>query len=321
MDFVLSKIVGIPFIQRPFQKLEDPDYYGVANSTNLRIPIQEGQELGAWLMRPKEKDNLPSSKERWNFISSSQALAKYSENDKSATNPPNIYFTEPGEIAVLYLHGNAETRSFGHRRELYKKLLKLGLVILAPDYRGYADSYGGFSFKASQSSMAMDAQRSFEFLKKHTHPSSKIIVWGHSLGTGITTTLSYNLRESTESPDAYVLESPFSSMQDEVGTFQAAKGLSLLMDVNKLIKDSDLAFDSASVIQHIKEPIAILHAKDDKVVPFELGEKLYTTALSNGCNVIFFPFEYDLRLGHENICKAESFLDIVKQIMSMVKNS
>ena len=83
MDIILSKIVGIPFIQRPFQKLEDPDYYGVSNSTNLRIPVQEGQDLGAWLMRPKEKDNLPSSKERWNFISSSQAISKYSEKDAS----------------------------------------------------------------------------------------------------------------------------------------------------------------------------------------------------------------------------------------------
>jgi len=320
MDFILSKIVGIPFIQRPFQKLEEPEYYGVGNATNLRIPVQEGQELGAWFMRPKVKENLPSSKERWNFISSSQAISKYSENDEGASNGQRIYFTEADETAILYLHGNAETRSHGHRRGLYKKLLKLGFVVLAPDYRGYADSYGGFSFKASQNTMAMDAEKSFEFLKKHAHPNSKIIVWGHSLGTGITTTLAYNLKESNERPHAYVLESPFSSMEDEVGTFQAAKGLKLVMDVNKLIKDSDLTFDSTAFISHIKEPIAILHAKGDWVVPYKLGEKLYTTALNNSCNVRFFDFEYHLGLGHENIYKAESFDDILKQIMLMLKN-
>ena len=316
MEFILSKIVGIPFVQRPFQKLDDPGYYGVENAVSLRIPVQEGQELGAWLIRPNKNDDSASSAERWNFISSSQAISKYQENDHIVSKSPKIYFTEPGEIVILYLHGNAETRSFGHRRRLYKKLLKLGIAILAPDYRGYADSYGGFTFKASQASMALDAKASFEFLKKHAHPNSKIIVWGHSLGTGITTALSNDLKESQERPDAYVLESPFSSMKDEVGTFQAAKGLNLLMDVNKLIEDSDLSFDSANVIQHIKEPIAILHAKDDKIVPFELGEKLYQAALNHSCNVQFFPFEACLGLGHENIYKAESFQDVVKEIIS-----
>ena len=221
----------------------------------------------------------------------------------------------------MYLHGNAETRSFGHRRELYKKLLELGIVILAPDYRGYADSYGGFAFKASQTTMAMDAKASFDFLKKYTHPSSKVIVWGHSLGTGITTTLADKLKESPKKPDAYVLEAPFSSMEDEVATFQAAKGLGLVMDVNKLIKDSDLAFDSANFIKDIKEPISILHAKDDKIVPYELGEKLYQIALNNSCNVRFFPFEKCFGLGHENIYKAKSFGDVVKEILANLNES
>ena len=259
--------------------------------------------------------------ERWNFISSSEAISKYPEHETVTSKVPKLFLTEPDEIVILYLHGNAETRSFGHRRELYKKLLELGIVILAPDYRGYADSYGGFAFKASQTTMAMDAKASFDFLKKYTHPSSKVIVWGHSLGTGVTTTLADKLKESPEKPDAYVLEAPFSSMEDEVGTFQAAKGLGLVMDVNKLIKDSDLAFDSASFIKDIKEPISILHAKDDKIVPYELGEKLYQIALNNSCNVRFFPFENSLGLGHENIYKAKSFGDVVKEILSNLNES
>ena len=88
-----------------------------------------------------------------------------------------------------------------------------------------------------------------------------------------------------------------------------------------MIKDSDLAFDSANFIKDIKEPISILHAKDDKIVPYELGEKLYQIALNNSCNVRFFPFENSLGLGHENIYKAKSLGDVVKEILANLNES
>ena len=60
---------------------------------------------------------------------------------------------------------------------------------MAPDYRGYADSSGGFRFQTSETTMAVDAKISYYFLKKYIHPNSKVIVWGHSLGTGVTAKL------------------------------------------------------------------------------------------------------------------------------------
>jgi len=170
--------------------------------------VESGQEIGAWFIRPNREDVIGTS-ERWTQILSKSCTscdilggklplsanhtckdeANKHEICSTVSNHSEIYLTEPDETVILYLHGNAETRSLGHRRELYKKLQGSGIVILAPDYRGYADSYGGFMFRISESSMARDGEMSFQFLKKYIHPSSKIIVWGHSLGTGVTTKL------------------------------------------------------------------------------------------------------------------------------------
>lgn len=336
--FVLSKIVCIPFVRRPFQKLNDPSYYGVTNAINLCIPVEPGQEIGAWFIRPNREDVI-GAYERWTRISSKLSTscnilggklphsANHTCKDVSnehkicsaVSDPSEIYLTEPDETVILYLHGNAETRSFGHRRELYKKLQALGIVVLAPDYRGYADSYGGFMFRISESTMAHDGQMSFQLLKKYIHPSSKVIVWGHSLGTGVTTKLANEVREACARPDGYVLEAPFNKMKDEVGTFLMAKGVKVCLDVDKIIEKSDLTFDSEHFIQHIKEPVFIMHAKDDKIIPYELGRQLYHVAMNSSCKVKFFSFEKNLHLGHDYIYKAEFFGDVVKEVVSSVK--
>ena len=192
--FALSKIICIPFIRRPFQRLNDPNYYGIENSINLRIPVESGEELGAWFIRPHKQGSL-SSIDRWKSLSSTNVTSTSILKDKrqqcgtkiesvepsagvclSDSKVSEIYLSEPNETVILYLHGNAETRSHGHRRELYKRFQALGIVVLAPDYRSYADSYGGFMFRTSESSMAWDAEMCFKFLKKFIHPNSKVIV-------------------------------------------------------------------------------------------------------------------------------------------------
>ena len=201
--FVLSKIICIPFIRRPLQKLDRPDYYEMRNAINLKIPINPIADLGTWYIRACDK--RMTSSERWKLIESSKEInqckqiSKHLESDNDCykktrnssyqTSHSNTFLTEPDETVILYLHGNSETRSQRHRRELYKKFQALGLVVMAPDYRGYADSYGGFTFQTSESTLCEDAIKTYYFLKQYIHPSNKVIIWGHSLGTGVTTRL------------------------------------------------------------------------------------------------------------------------------------
>ena len=185
------------------------------------------------------------------------------------------------------------------------------LVILAVDYRGYADSYGGSSFETNECSMVQDGLAAFQFLKKYIHADSKLIVWGHSLGTGVTTKLAYELRETSDRPDGYVLESPFNTLKTEAGSFWLAKLLKYTIDVDKLIEDSNLAFDSERWIQTVKEPVFILHAEDDNIVPFEFGKRLFEVALEHSVKATFYPFERCLGLGHEHIHRADSLKTII----------
>ena len=196
--FVLSKIICIPFIRRPFQKLNNPDYYGVRNAINLRIPINSDYEIGSWFIRPDNTGMCTS--QRWESILLEEAELQFGLNklqtrsriDRSCiehNGHTNTNLTDREETVILYLHGNAETRSHNHRVQLYKKFQKLGLVVMAIDYRGYADSDGGFNFQTSELTMCQDAISTYQFLKRYLLPSNKVIVWGHSLGTGVTTKL------------------------------------------------------------------------------------------------------------------------------------
>ena len=107
-------------------------------------------------------------------------------------------------------------------------------------------------------------------------------------------------------------------MKDEVGTFLIAKGFKLCLNVDKILEKADLTFNSELFLQKITEPIFIMHAKDDGIIPYQLGRQLYQVAVNNSCNVKFFPFEKNLHLGHDYIYKAELFDDVVKEVVSSV---
>jgi len=81
---------------------------------------------------------------------------------------------------ILYLHGISGSRYNTHRLELYRVLQSLDFHVLAVDYRGYADSSDVI---LSEQGVATDAKAVFSYIKTHSN-RSKIIIWGHSLGTG-----------------------------------------------------------------------------------------------------------------------------------------
>ena len=69
----------------------------------------------------------------------------------------------------------------------------MGYHVLAIDYRGYGDSS---KQTPSQTSMVEDGHAAFHWIQKHSHPSSSIFIWGHSLGTGVTSKLAHVLTHS-----------------------------------------------------------------------------------------------------------------------------
>lgn len=69
-----------------------------------------------------------------------------------------------------------------------------------------------------------------------------------------------------------------------------------------------LRFESDKYISQYRQPVLIMHAEDDYVIPFHLGYKLYRTALDTRNKtwgpVEFKRFDESFHYGHKYICRA-----------------
>ena len=65
-----------------------------------------------------------------------------------------------------------------------------------------------------------------------------------------------------------------------------------------------MSFDTTLWLPQIQEPVMILHARDDQVIPFALAQELFENTKKQKENVEFFPFDADLKLKHDGIFEA-----------------
>ncbi len=165
-----------------------------------------------------------------------------------------LYLSEPNsEFTVLYSHGNAE--DIGDIREVLEAFRNKGFSVLAYDYHGYGTSSG----TPSEKNTYEDAEAAYEYLVgKLGCPPDRIIALGRSLGGGAATHLACRKKLA-----GLILEGAF------VTAFRTATHFPLL------------PFDKFRNIDKIKQvhcPILVIHGKNDEIVPFWHGEKLFETA-------------------------------------------
>jgi fermentation-respiration switch protein FrsA (DUF1100 family) len=174
---------------------------------------------------------------------------------------------------IFFFHGNAsDVSDFAQFGEIFHRQ---GWGVVLADYRGYAGNSG----KPSEQGLFDDARA----LLAAIHPSGPVLLWGHSLGTGVAAQLA-----SEGLGDALVLEAPFTSLA-EVGA-----ELYPLFPVEWLLTDR---FDTASLVPTIDMPVLIFHGTIDPIVPFALGQKL---AESFGARAAFVPMENVGHIPHQH---------------------
>jgi len=310
VTYVVSQAICVPFIKEPFQDLAHPlGGYALKNAMNLRITIngrEEEAEIGGWFLQPLDYigGNLPID-----------------NNEQFVKNQQDGFLIQENQTVILYLHGNAETRAQYHRRALYILFQKMGYHVLAIDYRGYGDSS---KVTPSQTTMVEDANSAFNWLEENSHPSANIFIWGHSLGTGVTSKLAHVLTHSSRLSGIF-LEAPFNRMLDEVHTFRLSRLLPWIgLDIAETLSLADLLFDSTHWLQNVKIPILIMHAEDDQVIPFHLASKLYDDLKRAGGNVQFHSFSSEQRLRHSGIFQAKNpttLSDIVTAFVEKIVQS
>lgn len=330
MAFLVSQIISIPFIKRPFQDLAHPQRaYSLEKAMNLKIPVSSNQDIGAWFLQPIGT-SLPSLPKDSDEQFHPQSLSRDNGN----------FLIGPNQVVILYLHGNAETRSQYHRRALYVLFQKMGYFVLAIDYRGYGDSSW---VSTTQTTMVQDAKAAYDWLDHNAHPDAKIFIWGHSLGmlfirnlcrlsssvlyslgTGVTSKLSSEIHAPQRRFSGLILEAPFNSMSDEVKSFKLSRILPYIgIDVDHALQYADMSFDSVHWLKNVQDcRIFILHAEDDEVIPFHLATQMVQDLKSANVKVEFHAFSKEQKLGHDGIFKAETpetFSDIVVRFIESVQ--
>lgn len=154
---------------------------------------------------------------------------------------------------ILFSHGNAE--DLGKVAPFMRQFQELGYSVLMYDYRGYGTSEG----RPSVRKVYQDVDAAYHWLvkKKGVDPKT-IISQGRSVGGGPASWLAANREVG-----GLVLESTF------VSAFRVKTVVPLM------------PWDKFNNLQHIRQttcPVLVVHGRQDKVLPFWHGKKLYDAA-------------------------------------------
>ena len=162
---------------------------------------------------------------------------------------------------VLISHGNYGNIAYGGRPQFYAWFRDLGVNLFAYDYRGFGASDG----TPSEAGVYADAYAAYRYLTDSLHvPPSRIILFGHSLGTGVTIEL------ARHAPAAgMILEDAYTSVADR------GQEVFPLLPI-RLIAAS--RFASIEKVGGLRLPKLFLHARNDRTIPIDHGRKVFAAA-------------------------------------------
>ena len=168
-----------------------------------------------------------------------------------------------GEPVFVFFHGNGSTlEDFA---ELGAQFHAQGWGVVLTSYRGYSGNPGA----PSETGLMEDARA---ILAAIGDPGGPLILWGHSLGSGVAARMAAEGRGA-----GLVLEAPYTSIADR------AAQLYPIFPARLLIKDP---FDTMSLLPEIKVPVLLFHSADDRTIPIEMGRTL-AAALGDRATPVF----------------------------------
>ena len=223
---------------------------------------------------------------------------------------------------VIYCHGNSGHRCFGHRRWLYSLLRRSGFHVVTFDYRGYGDSDG----YPSEQGVIDDTVIIYKWVVNQLNIETELLVWGHSLGTAISTQALYRIQttECTRMPCGLVLEAPFTSASDIIAEYPLSKYLAKLYPgkwmetlLENALSATHISFTTSQTLPKLNSNVLILHAEDDRKVPYKLGKKLFDEVRKrkeNLFHVKFASFKASHRFGHNGIWQHPELLNLVESL-------
>ncbi len=164
---------------------------------------------------------------------------------------------------ILYLHGNAG--NIGDNAAHAVRLNRLGPAVFIFDYRGYGRSQGPFP---SEARVNEDAESAWSYLVHQRKIESRhIVIYGHSLGSGIALALAVRHPEA----GGLIMESSYTSIHDMSVRNMIFRALPLGLLISQ-------RFNSIDRVGELKIPVMFIHGADDKLIPAEMSRRLYAAA-------------------------------------------
>jgi fermentation-respiration switch protein FrsA (DUF1100 family) len=162
---------------------------------------------------------------------------------------------------LLWFHGNAG--NLEDRREWLEGLRRLPSNVLIIDYRGYGRSEG----QPNEAGVNRDARAAYDWLLREKHvPPERLVIFGESLGGAVAAELATKVKCG-----GLILQSTFTNAGD------MSKLVVPFIPMRWFIRTK---FDTLAKVAAISVPKLILHARDDEVIPFAMGERLCAAARS-----------------------------------------
>jgi fermentation-respiration switch protein FrsA (DUF1100 family) len=159
---------------------------------------------------------------------------------------------------IVFFHGNGDSLlTAGHIADPY---IAAGYGFLLAEYRGYS----GFSGKPTEAGLYNDARADLQGLMAQGIDSKHIILFGHSLGTGVVVQMASELHVG-----GIMLLAPYLSIPKMAQIhFPFFPSSFLALD----------RFDSEKKIRGIRTPLLVVNGSNDQVVPPSQGKELYSRA-------------------------------------------
>jgi len=187
----------------------------------------------------------------------------------------------------FFFHGNAGNIS--GRLSKIEVFYRMGVSVFIVDYRGFGRSEGA----PTEQGMYLDALAAYDHLVSRSDvDKEKVFIYGVSLGGAAAVDLA-----SKRPVAGLIIESSFSSGADMAKVI--FPGVPAFLIKTKM--------DSINKIKNVTAPKLIIHSFEDKTVPYELGKKLFDSAIE--------PKKFLQISGSHN----EGFFDNLEKIVSVVE--
>ncbi|XP_053535776.1 monoacylglycerol lipase ABHD12-like [Ictalurus punctatus] len=242
-----------------FVDLRRPCDLGLNHTVNMYLTSEAGVTLGVWHTVPEQKWKEAQGK----------SLAWYEQS------------LGDGSPVFIYLHGNTGNRAAPHRLGVANVLSALGYHAVVMDYRGFGDSTG----EPTEAGLTTDTLYLYHWVRARSK-DSLVIIWGHSLGTGVATNTAVKLHEQGNPADAVILEGAFTVAEMPKGYphpftwyYWRFPYIQYYFSQDS-IKANKFVLPNVQNLKKMTTPLMILHSKDDHMAPFRMAEELYNTAKS-----------------------------------------